>query len=461
MTSARPLRNTQRGAILIVALIIGAIVAISLASYISLNQNSLKLANRSFYNSAAMNLAETGAEEALWSFNQVTGGASIATGWSGWDRTDGVTARRTFTDFALHGNATSAVKVYVDQFDPAAGAQPTLVSQATITIPNEGQTLTKWIELRLRRRSRYAMGLVARNQITFRGTTASVDSWNSLFNDDGTPRAGFVDYSAAVKHDKGSVGSTSVAVGSVAVNNADIWGFASVGSSSSSGISVGSGGTIAAFGRPVGTVDTTRIATDFTTNFDVVTAPATGTTITGAFPATIGTAGATTTFRYAGSITSSFTVRGNVTLVLTAGAGDVVRMTGTDVLTITVGSKLSIYTSADLRFGGNGITNQTNQATALEIFGTKTTTGQAIDIGGGPYFKGLIYAPNADIKLNGNPDVMGSIVGNNIDVVGNASFHYDESLANYGGNNPWGVVRWRELITSADRAAYSAVMSGW
>lgn len=460
MRPSRTAWRARRGAVLVVAMLVASILGISLVSYLRLNLGSLTLANRSFYTAAAMNLAETGVEEALWCFNQQTAGAAPAVAWTGWDRSNGVSARRAFTDLLLSANATSKVAVYTDQFDPASGSQPKIVARAEVRLPDRTGTIQKWVEVALRRRSRYAMGLVAKNQITFRGNLATVDSWNSLYKDDGTARAAFTDYSAAVKHDKGSVGSASVAVASVAVNNADIWGYVSVGSSSASGVSVGSNGTIAAFGNPQGTVDSSRIATDFTTNFDVVSDPGTGTVITGTFPSTIGTAGTTTVYRYAGTITKSFTVQGNVTLILTAGAGDVVRMTGGDTMSVAVNSSINLYASGDLRFTGNGITNLTNNATAVQIFGIKPTTGQQIEIGGGAFFKGLVYAPNADIKLNGNPDVMGSLVGNTIDVVGNAQFHYDESLANFGGDNPWGVVRWRELTTAAERAAYTVPLSG-
>lgn len=450
----------SRGSALLVALLMMAIIGISIVTYLRLSTNSLTLSNRSFYHSASINLAETGVEEALWSFNQVTDGVALATAWNGWDTSDGTTAKRTFSDFTLSANATSTVKVYVDRYNPPTGVQPKVIVQATIRLPNSTQTMSKWLELSLRRRSKFAMGLVARNQITFNGNTAMVDSWNSAYNDDGTPRASAVDYAAAYKHSSGSVGSTSVAVGSLAVNNADIWGYASVGSTSSSAISVGTNGTIAAYGQATGTVDTTRIATDFTTNFDQEIDPTSGTTLTGSFPSSIGTAGTTTVYRYGGLITSSFTVQGKVTLILT-GSGDVVRMTGGDQLTIAVNSSLDLYASGDMKFTGNGISNLTNQATALQIHGTRSTTGQDIQIGGGAYFKGLVYAPNADVKLHGDPDVMGSIVANNITVVGNAKFHYDESLANYGGNNPWGIVKWRELTSESTRSTYTTAMSGW
>ena len=50
------------------------------------------------------------------------------------------------------------------------------------------------------------------------------------------------------------------------------------------------------------------------------------------------------------------------------------------------------------------------------------------------------------VTINGNGDVMGSVVANDLTLVGNAAFHYDESLANSGETNePIIVPRWRRL----------------
>ena len=46
---------------------------------------------------------------------------------------------------------------------------------------------------------------------------------------------------------------------------------------------------------------------------------------------------------------------------------------------------------------------------------------------------------------------MGSIVAEAISVTGDASFHYDESLANFGSGNPYRVSKWKELTSAADR----------
>lgn len=458
-SSFPPARDRQRGSLLIVAMLLAAVIAVSLGSYISLSRNSLKLANRSFYNTGAMNIAETGIEEALWSFNQATAGVPLATAWADWDRSDGVTAKRTFTDFTLSGNNTAIVKVYVNNFDPASSIQPVAVAQSTITLPNDTRTLSKTVEVKLRRRSKFAMGLVAKNQITFNGNNASVDSWNSDPDNDGGSVTPAIPYGPGVRNDHGSVGSTSVAVGSVAVNNADIWGFASVGSSGATGLSVGSNGSVLGAGSPAGVkIDTTRVATDFTANFDPVSDPSSGATIM-SVGATLGTIGTTATYRYGGSINSDLTIYGNVTLILTALPGtNAINLTGTDGLTIAPNSSLIIYTAADVKVAGNGILNTAVSPSSFQLWATGTTV-QDIQIAGNGSLKGIVYAPNADVKINGNGDVMGSIVANNIVVTGEAQFHYDESLANWGANNPYGIVKWRELTLAADRAAYAVRLS--
>ena len=71
----------------------------------------------------------------------------------------------------------------------------------------------------------------------------------------------------------------------------------------------------------------------------------------------------------------------------------------------------------------------------------------------------MLYAPQGSVKINGNGDVLGSIVANDITCVGNAYFHYDESLANFGGNNPLRISKWKELTSAADRATYASVIN--
>ena len=58
-----------------------------------------------------------------------------------------------------------------------------------------------------------------------------------------------------------------------------------------------------------------------------------------------------------------------------------------------------------------------------------------------------------------NGIILGAMVGNNISVTGNSTFHYDESLANMDNSNIWGVTKWRELASASDRSTYNTELS--
>jgi len=126
---------------------------------------------------------------------------------------------------------------------------------------------------------------------------------------------------------------------------------------------------------------------------------------------------------------------------------------------------LEIYAPGDISIAGNGIMNggttaaAANQPISLQIWGTKTSGVQDISIRGNGVLSAIVYAPQGSVDINGNGDVCGSIVANDITLVGNAAFHFDESLANFGAGNPFRVSAWRELTTAAQRGAVAGVMS--
>ncbi|MDI1320455.1 MAG: hypothetical protein PSW75_09740 [bacterium] len=468
--------RSQRGSLLIVAMILCAVIGISLVSYLNLGRSSMTISNRGLYNSAAMNLAENGLEEAMYALNKDAVDGSydwVTTG--GWTLTGSgnVNARRRLTppSGTFDQGTTGYVNVYV--YNYAGTAPPKAVARAVITLAGvTTKTIEKWVYIQARTTSKFANGLVAKNSLTFNGNNASVDSWDS--KSDTTTTADDIKYSAGVRDDNGSIGSISVAVGAVGVNNADIWGFASTGAGLPS---VGSNGVIGPFGTANGTMDMSHVSSDFTASFDPVTAPTSPapTAITaignGDLPMTVGTVGATTSFSLpsisaSGNSTKVLTIVGNVTLVLTNTAGSsAIGLTGQSGIVLAPGATLKIYTAGDISIAGNGVTNGgTTAATAnnpsnFQIWGTSTTT-QDIKVAGNGVLSAIVYAPNANVTINGNGDVEGSVVANNITLTGNAAFHYDESLARFGGANPYRVASWRELTqddiasSNDDRAFY-------
>ncbi len=450
-------RRQQRGSVLLVALFFAMVIALSLGGYMSLVNNTIKSSNRSFYYNGALNLAESGLEQGLWSVNKAVAGAGNA--WTDWT-IDGSAARQTFANWDFGPGVTGVVKVRV--YNYAGSSTKRIVARATLSTPNMAP-VEKWLSVDLTRRSRFSNGLVAKDSVTFNGNNATVDSWVS--DPDNSTSTPVVAYSSAVRRDHGSVGSVSILNTAVAVNNADIWGSAATGAADPQ---VGANGSIlgadsAAKDKSTwanAKVDPSRVSTDFTANFDPVAQP-TGSCLGSLGAGTIGTEGTTTTLTYTNlSLTSKgeLVVKGNVTLLLTATAGtSAIDMAGQSTITIPAGSSLTIYTAGNIKVAGNGLANNNDAPITCQIWGTSTgSTKQDIQIAGNGALKAVVYAPNGSVKINGNGDVMGSVVASDITLVGNAAFHYDESLANLDVDASFRIGKWSELTTAAARAALAA-----
>jgi len=474
--------SSERGSLLIVAMLICAIIGISLVSYINVGRSALKTSNRNLYNNAAMNLAENGLEEAMYSINKLVNDSTYSFTSDGWTAVGTTDMKRKWTSASdstllFDQNATGEVRVYIYNYNGGAGT-PILLARSLVTLKGDTtkSEVEKWVKVTLRKTSKFANGLVAKQTITFSGNNASVDSWNS--DPDNSAATAAVAYSSGVRHDNGSVGSISVSVNSVLVQNADIWGYAATGGALPS---VGSNGLIGPFGTSTGTMDMSHVSTDFSANFDPVTAPSSYSyTSVGAlssdkilpddFPAA--------TLQADGKYYIQCTNIGGSNNVFTIAAGKKVVLKVTDTtgncidikggsgaLNIGTGASLEVYAAGDINIGGQGVANggttaaTSNQPINFQIWGTKTSGTQNIGIAGNGALSAVVYAPQGSVKINGNGDVMGSVVANDITLVGNAAFHYDESLGNFGGNNPYRVTRWDELNKAADRATYSTVMT--
>ncbi|HEY1107881.1 MAG TPA: hypothetical protein VGE76_04590 [Opitutaceae bacterium] len=449
-------RNRQRGAVLIVALLVSALIALGLASYLRLNLNSSQLAQRSFNGFAALNLAEAGTEEAVWSFNRAL--AADRTAWQGWTTT-GAAAYRKFEGFDFGRNVSGSVKVYVDSYNPGPSARPKVLAQSSVG--GQGSSpADKLIEVTLRRRSLFANGLVSKETITFAGAVASVDSWNS--DPDNSPATPPVPYSAAVRKDNGTVGSVAVDNSSVLINQANIWGYVATGGGAPQ---VGTGGTVRGEDTAPGVlVDPRRVSTDFNADFDNLLAP-TDTFPLASIPAVLGYPGARTKWRATSlrlSGRETLTILGDVTLVLTAAVGDALSLTGSAAIIVPEGSRLTLWVSADVKLGGNGLINVNVQPISVQLYGVNSTVaGQDLQIAGNGRLACVVYAPNGHVSINGNGDVLGSVVARSIRLTGNAAFHYDESLAYRDSDQPFSISKWREVTTAEERASYARYFQGW
>jgi len=450
------LPGSARGAVLIVALLITALIALALGSYLTLNLSTARLARQSYQQSGSFHLAEAGAEEAVWSFNQANTRNPDA--WTGWT-TQGAAAWRKFPGFDFGGNTTGTIKVYVSTTNPAGADKPTVVAMATVESPGTPPT-TRMVSVTLARRSYFANGIVAKNSVRFAGANTSVDSWDS--DPDNNPATVPVAYSTAVRSDKGGIATTAVESSSMLVNQAHVWGYVATGGAAPE---VGVQGSIRGANTPSDvTIDPARVSTDFSADLPPITAPVDGTPIA-AVGETLGIERTATKWRCPGiTLTGTKTLKilGDVTLVLTASTGSALDVSGNGSIILAENSSLTLYVEGDCKLAGLGLANANRRPGSCRIWGTSTSVaGQSIQLAGNGALKAVVYAPNADVKLNGNGDIMGAVVAKSITFTGNASFHYDESLAREGSDTPFGISRWRELMTPAERAPWQGVFNGW
>ncbi len=449
-------RRRERGAVLIVTLLIMALIALALGSYLSLNLNTARLARKSYQQNIAFHLAEAGAEEAVWSFNRAAGQSADA--WADWSSAT-PSAWQKFSGFELGGNTNGTVKVYVSNTAPAAGENPTIVALASVESPGAGAN-TRMLQLTLGRRSYFGNGLVARETVRFSGLNTSLDSWNS--DPDNNPATPPIAYDPTTRTDHGTVATMSAQGGMMLINQATIWGRVATGGAAPD---IGIDGSIRGETTPVGVdVDPARIFTDFAASLPHISAPLDGTPL-GALGPTLGTEGMATRWRIP-SINlhgnETLTILGDVTIIVTSSVGNAVSVTGNASILVPFPSSLTIYAEGNVNIAGNGLNNGNAQPCKCQIWGTSgSNSGQNIDVSGNGALKAIIYAPYADVKINGNGDVMGAIIARNIALTGNANFHYDEALANYGVDTPFKVTRWRELTGAAERDRWNSVFAGW
>jgi hypothetical protein len=512
-----PSLRSRRGSVLLVALIFAFVIALALTSYMKMASSATSTSQRAFLANDSMNVTEAGIEDMLWTCNKASdaansGTASTDTIWSGagWTLSGNDAYKVTpASNFSLSQNATGTVKVYVQNYNSTGIPTPTAIAKSIVT-PSQGPAVIKMVVVDLVRSSFFSTGLVAKDGITFSGNNATVDSYNS--NPQNTTPSPNYTYNTtdAPQHANGSIATTNVNA-IAAVGNANIYGYVSVGSSNSTAIQMNSNGVISGNLAATTGRDDTRITTNFTESLPDVTTPnitpwnvyyETGHNnyITGAgncqLPdnSDIGHNGVTvngvTTYYYT---VQYINLTGNSSNVLTikAGYNVVIKVTGTNSGNAvgTYGSggivispkdathsaaTLAIYTSGNIDISGDssghgGVSNS-GAAANFQIWGTGTAGGgQTVKVSGNGSLAATVYAPNATVSIVGNGNVFGAVVGDIINVAGEANFHYDESLANLGGSNPFKISKWREIVrkaqdpsnlTTSDRDYYTQVNGG-
>ncbi len=495
---SRPSRHlrSRRGSALLSVLIFSFVLAFVLASQLSLSRGATRLSNRGFYTNAALGLAETGLEQAMWSLTAALNGDANA--WGGWT-TAGDDASRQFSDFDFGKGATGEVNVHVSGY---TGTEPVVVAKARIALGDGTGTIEKWLKLSVatsgspgappdRSRSLFAYGLLARESIYATGG-AWLDSWQS--DPDNNPATPSVPWSSSVARDNARVAVQSTANGALWIDGADVYGAASVGGAGSSGLKMKDwDGWI---GPRNGTAASQKyrvvpgsLSFDFAASYQTVNEP-TGATLRAPYvlprnvsgppyyisSESIGTTGQTTVLQM-NKLTvegdATLTIKGDVTIFLPPSGTETIKVAGSGKILLEDGATLSIYTPGNITVSGAGIANSGPPAN-VQIWSTRNGASgtQTISLQGSGALSAVIYAPDADLTLPGHTDFSGAAVVRTARLTGSGAFHYDESLEYFtgGASQPeeaagggvagtLSITSFEELDTPAERSPYLAVLA--
>src|SRR4030081_472663 len=141
-----------------------------------------------------------------------------------------------------------------------------------------------------------------------------------------------------------------------------------------------------------------------------------------------------------------------------------ISVSGNSKIQIDPGVIATIYFKGNVTIAGNGMVNSNNQPGDLRLYGIPPTgdpdqtgdwqgdysgTGasQVVSLGGNGQISASLYAPSADVTINGggtSGHVFGSVVGKSVKMTGVTNLHYDEALTSTGWIGNYKIVSWFE-----------------
>jgi hypothetical protein len=276
--------------------------------------------------------------------------------------------------------------------------------------------------------------MVLKSFVDLNGNNILTDSYDSREESKSTDGR----YDPMKAGDKGDIAcTTGIHNSTVKVGNANIWGKLFTGATATP--SCGPNGA-------VGSVDWHKAGysgieagwtrTDFNLSFPDVTPPfATGS----GFPPVPGEALGNANYEILGDWSGNIRVTGAATVYV---HGDI-KFGSLDSLEIAPGASLKVYCAGPSAVF-TSVMNANAFATNFIYYGLPSN--KTIELkGGGSAVTGGIYAPQANIVLNGGAVLFGAIVGNSCTLNGNAAIHYDEALKFELPIAGFVIARWDEL----------------
>lgn len=222
-------------------------------------------------------------------------------------------------------------------------------------------------------------------------------------------------------------------------------------------------------GQKAAYLDTAAVQTNTTfTMPEIEPKPTTGTIVYAPtdkdVPLVLGTPGATSPTTYILRLQNNPNETNNVNLDLEG--GKYIKVQGPSVLVVdgafqtngnstaikilnTGNASLKMFVKNNLNIGGAALVNDNWNPDTFIVIPTGDS-GQNISLGGTGAFCGTFLGPTFNVNINGNAAWFGSVVANQMSIVGTGGFHFDVSSGSWmGGTSGYTIKQWVELTDVA------------
>ena len=457
--------------VLVVTLFITAALGIVLASYLTMIGSQRNLTGRSEAWNRALVLAESGIEEGLAHLNQNATNA-VNLGTQGWQLNGAeYTMHRDFSDGYYEVSILAGGKPLITSSGYSlapgnyASASGSLLAAAG-TISATKTYISRTVQVECDSKGALTKAIVARDTVNLNGKSVFTDSYHSYdpasSTNDGSGVA-WGQYDASKRRDNGDVAVIFGLKDDINVSGAKIRGHASTGANgdidlkgkaaigSNKWIDDGNMGIEPGWSSDDANFSMPPVVLPFTTGVP----PLSGFVGTNYYDMILDKGD-----YKVGNLKGKVLVRGTARILATGNVNFSTDPRKDEGIEIDPGARLEIYAdcmnvtmtgkknkknTTSLKMGLNAGGNATNSF----LFATDKCT--SIDFHNMDTFTGVVYAPNAEVKLKaGSPkyyhcDVFGSISGKRITLEKNATFHYDENVGTAPGFRQYVIKSWREL----------------
>jgi len=414
------------GSILVITIIFCALIGLILMAYLSMVKTQHKFTYRAQTWNNCIPMCEAGVEETMAHINHIQTTTNFAV--NGWVLNGGYYRK----ERSLNGGT---IKMVIDQ-----GVPPILTVTGYLRAPIQSNLLVRAVRVKTRINYKFNYAMLGKGTIDISGG-ALIDSFNST--DPAKSTGGM--YDPAKRSAQAVVATSSKVAGAVKIGNLDIYGNVAVGPGGTVDKNNGTIGDVAWVSNPVndGQIQPGHFTDDVNLFIPNVQMPS---PFAGLPP--VGGVVGTTVYDYilpAGDWTVP-SINGNSTKILVTGKA---RLFVPGSTTIGNNGSITVDSTGSLEFftGGNvdikGTVNNPGLAKSLSFLGLPSCTLMNINAGGNLALS--VYAPQADVTINGGGEGSGAVVANTFRLSGGMRWHYDEGLQGDPLEGRYVAASWTEL----------------